>query len=514
VENLRQKFSAYFKPPNHGNLSLRTKVSLIILFPFVAGLITSTLLETKRHRERELASMSLLASQTGQIIERTLQKDMLTSDFDSIQSTFDEIGKDDRVRALLLLDPNGKVIFAPNHSGVNEVISNQDPSCLPCHSLLPGNRPSGVVVTNTAGQRVFRSMHPIENQAQCTRCHDAQDDILGLLLTDFSIAPVEDALNNDAFASIGWWIAMGLISVLLVNLGMNRLVIRRLEKVASAMGDYAERQEHTVLQETPADEIGLLSASYNSMVKTIQDHEDENEGLSEELQLRIQEREELLRRLIMGQEQERRRVAHELHDDLGQQLSSISLNLELVQRQYLSQNIGAQEQLSNVQELIAEATDRMHDMIYGLRPSVLDDLGLVPAIKNLCYRSLEPANIDYVIEFDGLVERLPQRVETALFRIGQEAINNVIRHSNAQHVMIRFSCHGGWIEAEIHDDGTGFDHPQQKFKASRSSGLGIMGMKERAELEQGDFTIISSPSNGTLIRVRIPIEGQDNNEED
>ncbi len=493
-----------------GALSLRIKVTLIILIPFIIGLISSILLETNRHRERGLASMSLLASQTGQVIEHALQRDMLISDFESIQSTFDDIAVDNRVQTLVMLDRQGKIIFTPDDEEIGTFKDYSEPSCQPCHSLPPAERPSGVVVTNAEGQRVFRSMHPVENQPACARCHDPQERILGLLLTDFSIAPVEEALANDIRLSIGWWVSMGLITAIIANLGINWMVIRRLEILAAAMSGYIEGRDHSALPETPKDEIGQLSGSYNVLVKTIHERNVENQRLSEDLRFRLREREVMLRRLITSQEQERRRVANELHDDLGQRMSSISLNLEFLLRTLPSDPESARLQISEIQGLISETTGSMHDMVFGLRPSVLDDLGIAPAIKNLCRRMLEPAEISCEVKIQSLSDRLPANVETTIFRITQEAINNVIRHAEAHNVMISLRLQDNWIELEIIDDGNGFDPRLTQASSDISSGIGLLGMRERVELFQGEFFIKSALSSGTTVQARIPLEEQDN----
>jgi signal transduction histidine kinase len=454
--------------------------------------------------------MSLLASQTGQVIEHALQRDMLISDFDSIRSTFDDIAVDNRVQTLVMLDRQGEVIFTPDDEEIGTFKDYSDPSCQPCHSLPPEERPSGIAVTNAEGQRVFRSMHPVENQPACTRCHDPQERILGLLLTDFSIAPVEEALANDIRLTIGWWVSMGLITAIIVNLGINWMVIRRLEILAAAMSGYIEGRDHSALPETPKDEIGQLSGSYNALVNTIYERKLENQRLSDDLRFRFHEREVMLQRLITSQEQERRRVANELHDDLGQRMSSISLNLEYLLRTLPSDPESARIQISEIQGLISETTDSMHDMVFGLRPSVLDDLGIVPAIRNLCQRMLEPVEILYEIKIKSLSDRLPANVETALFRITQEAINNVIRHAEAHNVMISLRLRDDWVELEIKDDGNGFDPQITQASSDISSGLGLLGMRERVDLFHGEFFIKSAPSSGTTIQARIPLEEQDN----
>ncbi len=184
--------------------SLQAKVSLFVVLPILVILGLSTYVEFHRHRERDLASMSLVAAQTGEIIEQALKRDMLLADFDAVQSTVDAIGVDSRVRALFVMKTDGQVVFSPEGRAVGQILNNQEESCQPCHSLPPGDRPSGVVVTLADGQPVFRSMQPIENEPECTQCHQPNQRLNGLLLTDLSIAPVEAALATDVRDNLAW----------------------------------------------------------------------------------------------------------------------------------------------------------------------------------------------------------------------------------------------------------------------------------------------------------------------
>src|SRR3990172_7850216 len=177
-------------------VSLRVKGSLVTMLVLVLSLGLSTVIEYVHHRERALSNMSLMASQTGQVIESALQIDMLLSDFERIQHTFDDIAKDNRIRTLYLLDPTGRVVFAPNQEGVGQKLDNQNVSCQPFHHLPPAERPSGIVVTDAEGATVFRSMHPIENLPEFMSCHNSGQRRNGLLLTVLSIQPVEAALAD------------------------------------------------------------------------------------------------------------------------------------------------------------------------------------------------------------------------------------------------------------------------------------------------------------------------------
>jgi signal transduction histidine kinase len=484
-------------------VSLHVKVSALIIVPMLFILILSTAIAYVQQRDRALASMSVLASQTGSVIQHVLQRDMLLSDFESIQLTFDAIGQDDRIRTLYLLDTNGKVVFAPNRDGVGRQLDYHDETCQPCHRLPPALRPSGVVVTVGEGQPVFRSMHPIENQPQCYGCHDPAKRINGLLLTDLSIAPVESALAADLRHNLTWWVGTVLVTGLLANLAVHRMVLRRLSGLASAMADMGRKGLAVRLAERPADEIGRLSTSFNTMTERIQQREIENQELSDALKRRSEERGELLERLISTQEEERKRVARELHDELGQGLSSAALTIEVAQRAMEHDPVNASRHLEQAHEIIAAATDRMYDLIMGLRPSVLDDLGLAAALRSHAERALEPAGISFKMEVSAASDRLSPATETALFRIFQEAITNVLRHARASQVVLRIAVVDGLVEAEVEDNGIGFEHARWGDDGG-PRGLGLLGMRERTQQLGGRIEIHSQPGLGTKLLIRIP----------
>ena len=487
------------------SIGLRGKVFLLILVPMAFILVLSSFFSYSQLRDRTLSNMSVLASQTGLVIEHALQRDMFLSDFERIQATFDEIGRDERIRTLYMLDTSGKVIFSPNSEGVGRQLNNKDVLCQPCHELAASERPSGIVVTSDDGQSVFRSMHPIENLPECFQCHDPEQRLIGLLLTDFSIAPVTSALAADLRDNLIWWIGTVVLAAVLANLAINRWVLGRLSRLTTAIEDFGREGFSGELPEEPADEIGRLSVAFNSMAQQVDTRENENKALTEVLKERSKERGYLLKRLISVQEQERKRVARELHDDLGQSLSSTTLNIEIAQRALNDDPQTTATHLKRALSLIAESTDQMYDLILGLRPSVLDDFGLISALRAHCQRTLEPANITFDLDTQGLPDRLPPEIETALFRIFQEALTNVLRHAKASHVVLRLIKEDGVVVGQILDDGVGFDPDMFTEQKGEPHGLGLLGIHERVEQCNGHVEVISNPGGGTCIQVRIPI---------
>ena len=199
------------------------------------------------------------------------------------------------------------------------------------------------------------------------------------------------------------------------------------------------------------------------------------------------------------------RLARELHDDRGQRLGSITIQLEHAQRTLADDVDEAKLDISHTQSLIAETTDRMYEVIMGLRPSILDDLGLEPALKNLAKRTLEPADIHYDVSIEGLVDGLQQDKETAIFRIFQEALNNVVRHSEATHVLMHLAVVDEVIDGLIQDNGIGLERASHRTNEQDGIGFGLVGMRERAELYGGSLVIASVDPQGTRLHLRIPL---------
>lgn len=484
--------------------NIRAKITLGVVIPLTVILGAFTFIEASRHRDTELHNLSILASQSGKVIERSLRSAMLESDFSEVQRIMDAVGDAGEFRVVYMLDTTGKIIFAPREQGVGERLDNNHPSCQPCHKLPADSRPSSVVVTDT-NQRVFRSMYPIKNAEECMTCHDKEGPIIGLLLTDIPYSTVESALAADLRENLLWWLGTILATVIVVNIAINNIVISRIERLVQALKGF--RQDHLSFR-LPADdpdEIGQLSIAFNTMSQRIEAEVAENRDLSKNLYLQSKQRGELLKHLITAQEDERKRVARELHDDLGQALGALAFQVEAVEQLLERDPDGAINQLNLTRDLITNTTDQMYELILALRPSTLDDLGLISALNSHAERFLEGSGIDFELISDGLTERLEPEMETTLYRIFQEALNNARRHSGAKNVSISIIMFDGYLESEIRDDGRGFELNKIDPSKQHPSGWGLLGIKERVSQWGGDLEIITEPGQGTLIHLRLPI---------
>ena len=221
------------------------------------------------------------------------------------------------------------------------------------------------------------------------------------------------------------------------------------------------------------------------------------------LHSRLAEREEAMERfaeqIVLLGETERRRLAGEIHDGISQRIVSLSFHLSAAADALSTDPARAAEQIARAQELAAGALEETRHAIAGLRPPVLDDLGLAASLESLA-RSTPLPNV----QVDTVSTSLPEHVETAVYRIAQEALQNVMKHASAEHVHLRLSVTAGAVLLEISDDGTGFD-PASATEPAGPVGYGLPGMQQRAELLGGQLTADSSPGRGTVVRLRVPI---------
>ncbi|MEE8346448.1 MAG: GAF domain-containing protein [Dehalococcoidia bacterium] len=213
---------------------------------------------------------------------------------------------------------------------------------------------------------------------------------------------------------------------------------------------------------------------------------------------------ELLKKTMTAQEEERQRIARELHDEMAQGLTALLMGLDRLEGSMTSVSPSVVETIETVKEFASRALDDTRRLILDLRPTVLDDLGLVSALRQYAETHLEPLGVSYKLEARRLKERLSPPLELALFRILQEAINNCGRHANARHVRIRLEQDDGEIRAQVEDDGKGFDLWESLDGKGEKPPLGILGMRERAALLGGQLAIDTKPGHGTRVSVSVP----------
>ena len=214
------------------------------------------------------------------------------------------------------------------------------------------------------------------------------------------------------------------------------------------------------------------------------------------------ERASILRRLVMAQEEERRRIARDLHDQFGQQLTVLMLKLGMLKEDCGEQK-GLCEQVENLEEVASRLDADVDFLVWELRPTVLDDLGLQDALTNFAQNWSKHFGIPVEVLTHGLGKQAStSEIDTVLYRIAQEALNNVAKHARAASVTVLLEGRAGAVSLIIEDDGVGFD--AENTSGANAKGLGLVGMRERAALVGGTTEIESHPRGGTRVIVRIP----------
>ena len=268
------------------------------------------------------------------------------------------------------------------------------------------------------------------------------------------------------------------------------LPIKRLQKASERIGagNYDSKLEITSL-----DEIGLLTETFNEMAMRLKRQSDELEI----------EKTKRISSLIDGQEMERQRLSRDLHDSLGQSLLAVKIKLEQARNTNIEKS---QHIISETQELLKNTIQEIRNITNNLMPPVLETFGIEQGLKNLCRDTAANTGLNIDFHSENIPQVLEARTKIYLYRIAQEAINNITKHADATTVSIKFTFNGNMLKLSIMDNGKGFDNSKND-----ASGNGIMNMKERIQLLKGECNVNSIKEKGTEIVFEIPFDQNEQN---
>lgn len=244
-------------------------------------------------------------------------------------------------------------------------------------------------------------------------------------------------------------------------------------------------------------EIHLLGSLGNYLGGAI-----ENTQLTDTIRLHQQELRRLTEKLFQRQEEERRRIARELHDEAGQALTAIKLGLDRLEENVTSKPEHLKKDISEIRKMITRTASEMRRLSYRLHPTLLSDLGLEPALELYFKEVKNHSGMEIEFHMVGFDQRLDADVETVLYRFSQEALTNTLKHANAQHFRLSIIKSYPNIIFLAEDDGIGFD---SRIVRTNQMSLGLLGMRERASMLGGTLQLRTKPSEGTRIRVEIPL---------
>jgi len=297
----------------------------------------------------------------------------------------------------------------------------------------------------------------------------------------------------DAAGRLRWeWIAPFGIGGLLVSALANLIILKAAFMPLAAL-ERAVDQVRQGSRHVRARKAIFTDPAFDKLTDTLNAMLDTIERYSQQLTAFAQ-------RVVMAQEEERKRIARDLHDDTGQALTSILIRLRVLEKARDAQQIRAG--IEELRELTAQAIDNVRRMARQLRPPALDDLGLVATLKDYIRDLASSLNIAIDFQVSDYDLRLPPEVELVIYRVIQEALTNVARHAQATRATVSLTSHNATVIATVEDNGCGFDVKQ--VLATRDRGLGLFGMQERAALVGGRLHIDSQIGRGTRIVIEVP----------
>jgi len=374
----------------------------------------------------------------------------------------------------------------------------------------------------------------------CHRCHQAasgprQNDVLafaplrgapwGVALRQLEgevLAPTQEMAKRIVLVTLPLFAA-----VLTAAWITTSRVVGPIRALTAASQRIADGDLDFVVKPFGKDELGALAAAFDAMrerlkasyaeiaawnrdlEQRVEQRTRDNTLLYEEVQRKEQLRGQLLEKVIVAQEEERRRIARELHDETGQSLTALAISLASAHDSLPLEANGAKEALGRAKSLADKLLAEIRRLISDLRPTVLDDLGLVPALRRYATTNAELLHLDIQLHVEGRRRRLSPPAETALFRIVQEAITNVAKHAQATSVTIRLAFDDGRATVVVQDDGRGFDVAQTLSAGGPRRAVGLLGMRERATLLGGTLEIKSQPGAGTTLVAALPLEREE-----
>jgi signal transduction histidine kinase len=363
----------------------------------------------------------------------------------------------------------------------------------PIAHTFDGGVPPGLRVSRAR----LAALHPTLERLRSAegRIYDAAEPIvggtLGMVRVGLSDERLRQGLGEMSRAVLSG-LALSTAAGVLLALLLSHLITGPIHELVVAVNRVGAGELAVRAPVRAADEIGRLAAAFNRMAAELATSRDA-------LAARDRERTQLIDRLVTVQEEERRNLARELHDELGQSLLALLLSLQLAEGRSEPGAAGQAMEL-RVRGLI----DEVRRLAWGMHPSILDEYGLDSALARHAEEVGRSAGvaIDYAWSGQDPSTRLPPRVEVTLYRLAQEALTNVVRHSGAQRASVVVVLSREGVTLLVEDDGCGFD-PARLTRSGR--GIGLAGMRERSQLLGGTCTIESAEGRGTTVRAWIPL---------
>jgi two-component system sensor histidine kinase UhpB len=317
--------------------------------------------------------------------------------------------------------------------------------------------------------------------------------LLGVMLGTWFTLTFVASPSGVRWPAVVVMLVVGFASSVLINAAVLSLALqplhaleRTVDKVAA--GDLDTRAQKVLFRDP---DVERLAETLNSMLDVLHEHRQQLQKMTEQV--------------LAAQEDERKRIARELHDETAQALTTLLIRLKILERARTDTEM--RRQIDELRELTAETLEAVRKLAVELRPATLDDLGLLAALEAYTesYRSHMPLRVTFCADdFQDRDRRLPPQIELVLYRVVQEALTNVAKHANAHTIRVELSRDPDEVIASVADDGDGFQ--VDDMMRSRERGLGLFGMQERLALVRGQLVIDSAPGRGTRVNARVPLQ--------
>jgi len=468
--------------------SLRFRIVLSVIIPVI---ITVGILSWSHYvREQHILESQIITTTTqlGEITLRSLHHAMLTGNVNMASQILDDVGNMENIERIQLLDRDGKVILDSLGQTIGKRIPKDEQGCIDCHQLQAGKMPSAIKL---AGARhTLRVETTLREAPECSDCAQDTSPILAVLLMDVTTNAMQKQLRDDSIVGSVWLFIGILVISVGVYLFMDWFVVRRVEAIRRPLIEIAggNLNARIPLKDEIDDEISDLANAFNDMAERLQRNVRRQEDLSNVRQQAIIE--------------ERERIARELHDGFAQipvyvntKASAVRLMLENGQLEL------AKSHLSQLQDAANELLIEVREAVISLKLSAQLGAGLQNSVQSYVEQLNRISGLQVDLHLSQELDRLTLDSETELqlFRIVQEALTNVRKHSEASHAVVSLQITGRSLVITVSDNGKGFD--QERTRPRGSGGFGIKNMSERASMIQAIIKMERLPEGGTRITV-------------
>ncbi len=474
------------KPGRCRSLAVKLTVRIFLLVSVIIFGVTGYLLQDEyRVLETELQRRGLLTA--SHLAEEAVDHILRENHYALFKLVHARGGRtpsgtagEDGILYAMVADLDGKVLAHTQRGAAGTTLQVAQTG-----EALPRMEPY-VVRAVSGGERVFEVTAPIR----------MRDEPIGFVQLGLSMAETDQLMRGLVLKTLGVFALLLLVTAVIVSSFSRQITrpVQRLRDAALAVqaGDLTRR-----VDVDRADEIGQLASAFNAMTAALA-------RSGAELQQKEEMRVRLLEKVISAQEDERKRIARELHDETSQALTSLMVGLKVLEDR--CELAAPREMVVHLRTVAAKTQEAVHDLALQLRPSVLDDLGIVPALTRLAgdFERAHACSVAFETNLEPS-HRLPAALETTFYRIAQEGLTNVARHADATVVSLLLEVRAGSLQLILEDNGRGFEPPHLGGRGPSERSLGLFGMRERAALAGGALTIETTPGQGTTLFVTVPL---------